>query len=336
MLSRDLGGIQQAFLDYSTALKLRDFEVINVTSTRAKINQSINSDYQLANLGVLDIFSTISLRRIIKKTTARIILCHGNRAMYFANKARISSTIMVGIAHNYTLKGLRKCDKIIALTEHMQEFLINNGFESSQICIIPNMIDTDMIDIAAPTIFKEDYRNPIIIGAIARFVPKKGIDIFVQSLAELRKQRYNFRAIIAGDGEEREKIQSLAKNLGLESMISFVGWIKDKQQFFNSIDIFCLPSTHEPFGIIILEAMKFGVAIISTKTEGPKEIIRDKIDGLLCDIGSSSDLSNKIAYLIDHPQQAQKMVRSSYLRLTENYQTSIVTVKLADFIRSLA
>ncbi len=330
MLSRELGGIQQAFLDYNLALKLGGFQVINITSLYAKINQLINSDYKLINIGPWDILSTIYLTKIIQLTKPQIIIGHGNRAINFANLAKTKSITLIGIAHNYSLKGLKKCDKVIALTEDMREFLIKNNFAPCQIQIIPNMINID-----TPPIFKKKYQKPVVIGAIGRFVPKKGIDIFLHSLAKLKKLQYNLKAIIGGNGEEQAKLLSLSKNLGLDSDVTFIDWVKDKQQFFNEIDIFCLPSLHEPFGIILLEAMRFNVPIISTKTEGPKEIIRDKIDGLLCEIGSSDDLASKIAYLIDHQDVAEQLAKSSYLRLTENYQTNIVATKLANYIRSL-
>ena len=127
----------------------------------------------------------------------------------------------------------------------------------------------------------------------------------------------------------------LTKELELESYISFVGWVKDKKEFYNNIDIFCLPSLYEPFGIIVLEAMEFGVPIVCTKTQGPSEIIRDQVDGLLCTIGSSDELAEKLAFLIDNQVASKKYTQSSYLRLQENYETSIIAGKLANFIKNI-
>ena len=112
-----------------------------------------------------------------------------------------------------------------------------------------------------------------------------------------------------------------------------MGWVKDKDRFFADIDIFCLPSLHEPFGIIILEAMGHSLPIVATNTEGPHEILRDGQDGLICDKNSSTDLALKLAYLIGNQNKALEFARSAYLRLEENYAINVVALKLVELIK---
>jgi len=322
MLSRSLGGIQQAFMDYENALNLQGVEIINVTSIFAKINTSLSHsvNYKLANLGPWDIFSIVYLKKIIKATKPDFIIAHGNRAINFTRNFCFNSKIpLIGIAHNYTLKGLKKCDYIIALTSHMRSYLLDNNFKDYQIFIVPNMID-----IKKDFNISKKYRKPIVIGSLARFVPKKGINILLQSLAILRDQKYDFKAIIGGDGEDKEKLLMLCRNLALENYVSFIGWVKDKDKFFNDIDIFCLPSLHEPFGIILLEAMEASIPIVSTKSEGPNEILRDKQDALLVDLGSAEDLAKHITLMIDNEAKARQFTHNSYLRLQECYNSDII------------
>ena len=64
--------------------------------------------------------------------------------------------------------------------------------------------------------------------------------------------------------------------------LEFSGWINNKQEFFSKIDIFCQPSHFEPFGLTIIEAMSYGKAVISTKCDGPVEILNtNKKNGIL-------------------------------------------------------
>ena len=330
MLNKNLGGLEQAFLDYDQALRLEKFDVINVTSIGAKINKSINSQSKLLNLGIWDMISVLHLKHIIKSEKPQIIISHGGRANGFARLATPSTIPHIGVAHNPSIKKLIKCDYIISLTMNMQDFLIQNGFPRSRIALIPNMIN-----IKNSFVPRNNYNQPIVIGAMARLVQNKGIDVFVKSLLKLKEQNYNFKAIIGGDGEEKGKLKALSEKLGLGSYVSFVGWVQDKKEFYNNIDIFCLPSLYEPFGIIVLEAMEFGVPIVCTKTQGPSEIIRDQVDGLLCTVGSSDELAEKLAYLIDNQVVSKKYTQSSYLRLQENYETSIIAGKLANFIKNI-
>lgn len=331
MLSRDRGGLEQSFLDYNQAFRLEKFEVINVTSIGAQINSFISSERKLLNLNLWDMLSVFHLRQIIKNEQPNAIIAHGGRAIEFAKLAKTSDIPLIGVAHGHSIKRLIKCDYIISLTRYMRNFLIQNGYPESRIALIPNMINIENNFVP-----RKKYNKPIMIGTMARLVPKKGIDVFLTSLAKLKEQNYNFKAIIGGDGEEANKLHALSKDLGLENHVSFIGWVKDKKVFYDSIDIFCVPSLNEPFGIIVLEAMKFAVPMVCTKTQGPAEIIRDQQDGLLCEIGSSDDLAEKIAYLINNQESSQDYAKSGYLRLQENYEISTVAKKLAEFIRTLA
>ncbi|WP_341790744.1 glycosyltransferase family 4 protein [Rickettsia endosymbiont of Polydrusus tereticollis] len=331
MLSRDLGGIQQAFLDYSSALQLQKVEVINVTSFRAKINSVLSSkSFKLPNLAPIDFFSVLILKYIIHQTKPDIIIAHGNRAINFSKFAKSKHPKLIGIAHNYSLKGLKKCDYVIALTKHMKEHLLTNNFVKSKIFTLPNMIN-----IKKDFIPHKLYRNPITIGMIARLVPKKGADIFIEAMHILREKGYEFKAIIGGNGEESDKLLALTHKLGLTDYILFTGWVKDKDNFFAELDIFCLPSLHELFGIILLEAMEASLPIVSSNTEGPNEILTHMQEGLLYENASSEDLAEKIIYLIDHPNKAQKFSKAAYLRLKQNYDINVVSKKLMEFCESI-
>ncbi|WP_341787832.1 glycosyltransferase family 4 protein [Rickettsia endosymbiont of Cantharis rufa] len=392
MLSRDLGGIQQAFLDYSTALEMQKIEVINVTSYKAKINSfllsirchsrlrgnDIDRNFKLLNLSPFDLISILILKYIIYRTKPDIIIAHGNRAINFSKFAKSQNIKLIGIAHNYGLKGLRKCDFVIALTHHMKEFLLKNNFAGSRIFILPNMINItkdfipNKIDFPHKSSYKEEFerdtsprtaayidiredsstgltyklplevtyvgslicRKPVIIGVLARFVAKKGVDVFINAIKILKEKKYSIQAVIGGSGEEEDNLVALSNKLNLQNQILFTGWVNDRDNFFKQIDIFCLPSLHEPFGIIVLEAMEASVPIVSTDTEGPTEIITNMKDGLICKAGSMEDLAEKIAYLINNPLKAGEFPKNAYLTLKQNYDIKVVSKKLAALLRS--
>lgn len=329
MLSRDLGGIQQAFLDYNAALEMQKIEVIKITSYKAKINSFLReTSFKLPNLSPIDPLSVLILKYIIYKTKPDIIIAHGNRAINFSKFAKAQNIKLVGIAHNYTLKGLRKCDFVIALTHHMKEFLLKNNFAEPKIFILPNMIN-----ITKDFIPNKIYRKSIVIGVLARFVAKKGVDVFIKAITILKEKKYNIQVIIGGSGEEQDNLIALSNKLNLQDQISFIGWVNDRDKFFKQIDIFCLPSLHEPFGIIILEAMEAGLPIVSTDTEGPTEIITNMKDGLICKAGSMEDLAEKIVYLIDNPIKAKEFSKNAYLTLKQNYDIKVVSKKLVTLLR---
>jgi glycosyltransferase involved in cell wall biosynthesis len=179
-------------------------------------------------------------------------------------------------------------------------------------------------------------KSPIKIGVIARFVKKKGVDIFLKSLAALKAYGIEFEAIIAGEGDERENLQKLRDELKLENQVRFIGWVKDKSLFYNSIDIFCLPSTHEPFGIVLLEAMVHKKPIVSSGTEGPIEIIEDGVDGILFENGHAGKLAEKMSELIKNPKLQKTLSENAYKKVCEIYSiesvANIISSNIEDII----
>ncbi|WP_256621611.1 glycosyltransferase family 4 protein [Rickettsia sp. TH2014] len=367
MLSRDLGGIQQAFLDYNAALEMQKIEVINITSYKAKINSfllpirchsreggnpvkhinfftklklffldssysrnDIGRNFKLLNLSPFDLISILILKYIIYKIKPDIIIAHGNRAINFSKFAKSQNIKLIGIAHNYSLKGLRKCDFVIALTNHMKEYLMKNNFAEPRIFILPNMIN-----ITKDVVSNKTYRKPIVIGVLARFVAKKGVDVFIKAIKILKDKQYNIQVVIGGSGEERDNLTALVHKLNLQDQILFTGWVNNRDKFFKQIDIFCLPSLHEPFGIIVLEAMEASVPIVSTDTEGPAEILTYLQDGLICKADSVEDLAEKIAYLIDNPLKAEEFSKNAHLTLKQNYDIKVVSKKLATLLYNI-
>ncbi|MCP5375243.1 MAG: glycosyltransferase family 4 protein [Rickettsiaceae bacterium] len=329
MMSRDLGGIQQSFLDYSTALKNEGEEVIDITSSFARINEKLPTSIKLPNLFQWCIFSKIYLRILIAIYRPDILLAHGGRAISFACSFKPSSLPLIGIAHNYKTRRLQKCDYVISVTNILIDYLAHHGFNRNNIFHIPNMIKVTQ------GYREKQYKKPLIIGSFGRFVAKKGFNYLIEAIALLKNQGHNINLLLGGAGEEEPILRKLVTRLNLLNEVTFLGWIEDKEKFFKRIDIFCLPSTSEPFGIILLEAIENSTPIVATKSGGPGEIIRDKQDGLLTEIESGADLAEKLSMLILNQEEANKLSSSAYLRLIENYEIKIVGKKLVNILNNI-
>ena len=87
----------------------------------------------------------------------------------------------------------------------------------------------------------------------------------------------NIKLTIGGDGPERRALKQLTMDLDISDKVEFVGWVEDVAEFLSGSDLFVLPSREEPFGIVILEAMAVGIPIVTTKTQGPLEILDKKM-----------------------------------------------------------
>jgi glycosyltransferase involved in cell wall biosynthesis len=259
-----------------------------------------------------------------------LIICHGNRAVSFANAHKQKNIPLIGVSHNYSYKHLRKCAYVLTLTDKLHAHLIQADIDESRLFPVPNMIRVKHQ-------YKENtpYKSPIIIGSFGRFVAKKGFIYLIEAIKLLRQNNQDVRLLLGGDGPDKELLLQKTRELQIESYVTFHGWVKNKDAFFKEIDLFCLPSTIEPFGIILLEAMEHSKPIISTKSGGPEEIIRDNIDGLLTEIESSKDLADKLAQAINNQQQAKRQTKSAHIRLKENYDIKIVSKKLSEILGAI-
>ena len=329
MVSRDLGGIQQAYLDYNEALENAGHIVINISSAYAQINDQLTDSIKLPTLTSWCIISKIYLRILIAIYRPDVIIGHGGRAINFAAALKPRSVILVGIGHNYSYKRLRKCDYVIVITDHLKEYMINNGYESNRIFQISNMLRINL------KYEESEFHKPIVIGSYGRFVKQKGYEYLLDAIAILKNRGHNIKLILGGEGEEETQLMNKAKKLGIKDITVFAGWIKDKEKFFAEIDIFCLSSIHEPFCIVLLEAMEYSKPIVSTNCEGPREILHHGVDALLAAVNSAEDLAEKLTYFVDNPEKAKNCAKEAYTKLCLKYDIKIVSKQLSNCISQL-
>jgi glycosyltransferase involved in cell wall biosynthesis len=323
MFSKGLGGIEQVFLDYSHALNIHHHQVVPIIHPNASIKNKIYGHFlSVFNFNKFDPFAIYKLRKLIKAEQPKCIITHGNRATSLMKKASVDVPV-IAVCHNYKFKPLLGSDAIIAITKDIKKHLIAAGQPKESIYHVPNMI---MSPEDLPYT-KPKFRKTPIIGFIGRFVKKKGVDLLLKSLNILSKKEIDFRAVIAGDGEERELIARLVVEYKLEEKVKLVGWVDNKKTFFDSIDVFCLPSHHEPFGLVLLEAFKHSKPVVATKSEGPSEIAKHEENILFSPVGDAEKLALNLAKIIKDEKLAKKISGNGY-KTVQDYSPWIIGRKL--------
>ena len=328
-MNRKLGGAEQAFLDYYSALTLKGHEVVNITSLFAKINNKKISSLKLPNLFPWCILSKIYLKLLILFYRPDLIIVHGGRAVNFAYGTGIKIIPIIGVTHSYSIRHILKCNYIIALDQLLKHHLISSGYPESQIFIVPNMINTPAKKINNFSQKKTEY----VIGALGRFVPEKGFNYLIEAISILRDRKYRVKLLIGGAGPLEIQLKKLAHGLNIGKNIEFIGWINDKESFFKTVDIFCIPSVFETFGIVALEAMSHQVPIIATKTAGASQIFEAGSDALITNTASNQGLADNIAYLIDNPLRAQELIDKAYSKIISYYDTRVVADRLSETLK---
>lgn len=211
-----------------------------------------------------------------------MIIAHGNRAGALTASNRLPPVIAV--AHSRFFKKRDHFAAVIALSEARAK-------ELGMPYIIPNMVHM-------PNEPRTSNREPRVIGTMGRFSPEKGFDLLLDALAIVRDRGLAFRTVIGGNGALETELKAQASRLRLD--ITWPGWITDKTAFYDSIDIFCMPSRTESFPITLLEAMAHAKPIVVTDCGGPSAMIAHGKTGLLIAIDVAS-IADALATILADP-----------------------------------
>jgi glycosyltransferase involved in cell wall biosynthesis len=164
--------------------------------------------------------------------------------------------------------------------------------------VVPNGVDLGEFADAAVDL---GARKPSVV-ALGRMVPQKGFDVLVDAFGELtRDPTFSWDLELAGDGPELGALRTRAATGGVDDRIRFVGRVDRAEavELLAGASAFVLPSRHEPFGIVNLEAMAAGTPVVATRVGGVPEIVDDGITGLLVDARDPASLARAIRSLHD-------------------------------------
>lgn len=333
MISKTLGGIEQAFLDYTQALKLHQHQVCAVVSRKCQILDTLQklNPQRIEQISFVhyNYLLAVYLYWRLKDFAPDVIIVHNKKAVnIFKLAAKLLKCKIIAVSHNPKFKHINKCDGIFTITDYQRNIFIKKGYPAQNIWTIPNLISQKR------AYEQPQFHQPPIIGTMGRFDPMKGFPDFVAALVKLKQQGVVFKAIIGGGVQsayrsEYEKICRMIEQNNMQKEISLIGWVNDKTEFFNSIDVFVLPSRFEPFGIVLLEAMMHGKPIVSSLAEGPAEIFAEYPDAsYLFEIGNIESMAEQLKKAVTDPSQAAQKAHNGYLLCNQKYSLEVVADKL--------
>jgi glycosyltransferase involved in cell wall biosynthesis len=203
---------------------------------------------------------------------------------------------------------LANADGATAISRSMAEDMLACGAHRDRLWVVPNGIHLNVVKDPEPLARERPY-----IFAMGRLVPKKGFEVLLKAFAEVRRsEEGKVDLLIAGDGPERERLQALAGQLGLDGSLHFVGYLDElqKARALAGARFFICPSLREPLGIVNLEAMAAGSAVIGADVDGIPDLIEPGRNGLLFPRGDAAALASHILTLLRNPELAQGLGRA--------------------------
>ncbi len=336
-------GVERCFIDYAKHLILNGHQVASVTKTGMVFKEDVKktgSEFlELPAFGQGDILSILRLSFLFFRFKPDAIICHSGRAMFFARAARRIFFIkapIIAIDHGINPKKFLKSDYVLTVNSYFSKELVKAGKDPKTALVIPNMMEVPE-NFMAP--IKPAFRKPVKIGSLGRIYPEKYFDKMVKAIAILRDRGIDCEYVIGGVGTQEVALNNLAKTLQIEDKFKILGWTSNKNNFFDSIDIFALPSWGETFGIVILESMLYNTPIVTSNSWGPDEIIEDGVDGLKVSKDDAEKmpelLANAIERLVKDEEFAKKLATKAREKFFSTYSSDMVGKKLSGIVEEI-
>lgn len=286
-----IGGVEQCAINYSKAFSSRNNYKIYTTLPHKNICYSNHILGELLKVNIKNkITLFLSIIRIIIQIKPKFIILHCSRGLkLFYILSKIYKFKIIGVSHGFNLDKFSKYTDFIFCINKTQIAELKNKVNDKKIIYFPNV--TNIPNIKG----RKEMGKKIIIGTLSRIDFKyKNLDKIVLAAKIMKDEKMNFVFHIGGDYGEIDRLKQMVIDYELNNYFIFKGFVKDKIKFFSEIDIFCMPSKEETFGISYIEAMAHKVPCIATNTEGALEIFSKKDSAIIIDKNQENHIPNEI------------------------------------------
>lgn len=166
---------------------------------------------------------------------------------------------------------------------------------------------------------------------------QKGIDDVLKALHRLSSKLPNVRYRIVGYGSDRERLEGIAKDLGIDDRVDFAGFVDDPElvELYKSCELFILPSAQEGFGLVFIEAMAAGKPVIAARAGAVPEVVVDGQTGVLVEYGDQAALADAIAHLCADPELCRRLGSAGRERFLERFSFERVMARFDELLEEV-
>ena len=232
---------------------------------------------------------------------------------------------------------LKRAKRIIAVSDFTRREL-HQYYEhyDNKVRVVHNGVDIDKFK---PAVNKRKVKrelgfNPddIAILSVGRLYARKGLFTLIESMLRVTKRFKNAKFVISGKGQSNEmkKLVAYATRLGVRDNIIFTGYYPDKKlpKLYQAADVFAFSTFYEHHPFAVLEALSSQLPVVTTNVGGIPETITNGKNGFMCQPFNPTEFSDKILFLLEHPQAAQEMAFQARKTIVERFDWRIVVQKV--------
>lgn len=279
-----------------------------------------------------------ALRRIIKQLKPDIVYAHSSKAGALARIADLGLKNKViynphGWAFNMQQSAKKKemykwvekisahfCDKIVCISDAEKESALREKIcKPSKLQVIYNGIDLEEIK---NTISKKRAElnipeDAFVVGMVGRLSKQKAPDVFVKAAKLIKDKIPNAYFLMVGDGELRDQVEEMIHKFDLDSSFLITGWVDKPTAYMKVMDVGCLLSRWEGFGLVLPEYMACGVPIVATNVDAIPNVIKNGENGILTEKDQFIKVAKAVTLLEQDRILAKKIVNNNDKRMLQ-------------------
>ena len=220
----------------------------------------------------------------------------------------------------------RYCDSVVTLTERDKEYWLKSTRHKSQIISIANPCPF-------PVQYYDKNADTKIVLAAGRLTYQKGFDLLLESWLQVNKVMPDWKLKIVGEGIDRAKLAEFIEKNQLTDVVELIGNTCKMSKYYQQAEIFCLSSRFEGFGMVLIEALAFGLPIVSFDCEvGPAEIL-EGTGSILVPQDDTNQLALSLVELMRDSERREDISKQSKLK-AEIYQPKNIINQWVELLES--
>lgn len=316
------GGAETYFVDLVLALRRAGVDEVVAMRRhegRARALTGAGVPFKVLSFGgPLDVFTRTAAAGYARLNGAKLALAWMSRA---ARHAPSGPWAKVGrLGGYYNLKYYKGFDELVANTEDIAEWIVNQGWPAGRVRCIPNFASAPASVAPVPRDSLQTPADVPLLLAMGRLHESKAQDVALQALAKLP----DAWLWIAGAGPLEAKLRSLATALGVDERVRFLGWRTDASALYRAADVCVFPSRYEPLGNVVIQAWAHGLPIVAAASQGPKALIESGKDGVLVPVDDADALAEAVGRLIGDAAMRKRLARRGLQRVQLEFSEAAV------------
>jgi len=335
---RSWGGGEKWNLDVMADLSAQGKDAMYISSSSSPLANRLNDlginghELRINRLKFLYPLKVFKYARIFKKENVGVLITNVSADMKTASVAarlagvpkiiyRRGSAIPVENTRINRYIFRRILDVIIANSEETKRTILARNdslVPGDKIRVIHNTIHVSRFHSGIQPLYKAEP-GILVLGSAGRMSVEKGHQSLLEVMVHLKEKQIPCKLLLAGTGKLSESLKSEAKNLGVEQLVDFLGFVEDMPAFYNSLDVFLLPSQYEGFGYVLIEAMASRKPVIAFDVRSTSEIVEDGRTGYLVPGGQVHEMALKVIELNREESLRKSMGEKGRARVEDHF-----------------